>query len=351
MSTCEQTESSDVASVTSSPRQTVISGVSSFLSSSDFELNNEIAANTEDSDSISFSDEDSESDVPLPDLIGGCLVKFLNDRKDSNSQNTCTKCNKLYLELFKHYERRVFRRRKKECQRSFCNECRNNLFQETLCKECDANIHDKSFKYQTNAKTLIFTCREDKKCDQILTYEQFIVHKHKPKNFFEKKIENLQQMKMEYKKLAENVEFKKTRILEIDERVKNLKATISDNEDLIAEIYEAIGIAENTVANCETEKRNLKTQIANLKEDAKKLKSSNDRIYKTISVFQDQKQSINDTENRCGVCSDNYDNNHVQRACPPCFHSYCFTCLKSLQEKICPTCRLEFEESDIKKIH
>lgn len=194
--------------------------------------------------------------------------------------------SKLYLELFKHYERRVFRRRKKECQRSFCNECRKNLIQGTLCKECDANIHDKSFKYQTNAKTLIFTCREDKKCDQILRYEQFIVHKHKPRNFFEKEIENLQQMKMEYKKLAENVEFKKTRILEIDERVKNLKATISDNEDLIAEIYEAIGIAENTVANCETEKRNLKTQIANLKEDAKKLKSSKIEFIKQSQYFK-----------------------------------------------------------------
>lgn len=142
--------------------------------------------------------------------------------------------------------------------------------------ECETNIRLKSLKYQSNLKTLIYTCPEESKCDQILTFDQFVVHRHKkkPRNFFDKQIQKMEQLRIEYKEIAENVEFKKIRILDIDEKIKNCRATIADNTELIDAIQEASDNAEKLITNFETEKRNLKTQIANLKKDAKNIKSS-----------------------------------------------------------------------------
>jgi len=73
------------------------------------------------------------------------------------------------------------------------------------------------------------------------------------------------------------------------------------------------------------------------------------RALTTSAQNQPRNDEIADS---CGVCLENYDNENCQRACIiNCMHYFCFRCLNALNSKICPKCRMPFNNAQIRKIY
>jgi len=109
-------------------------------------------------------------------------------------------------------------------------------------------------------------------------------------------------------------------------------------------------IQQNFVAKKkqEEEKEQLSRSKKDLEEQIKKYQTHVGEIRKHQAR---RETSEEDDVSTCAVCFEKYDKNNHQQACIiSCFHSFCISCLTSLNPKTCPKCLKSFIAEEIKKI-
>ena len=63
------------------------------------------------------------------------------------------------------------------------------------------------------------------------------------------------------------------------------------------------------------------------------------------------RENGHESETYCKICFEPFDKYEHHRSCiTKCFHTFCFSCLNSLEKKKCPDCRECFQTHDIRKL-
>ena len=155
------------------------------------------------------------------------------------------------------------------------------------------------------------------------------------------------------------------KIEEYENEIKNLRAYKNSEHELQASRHSLksaqtkmtkldnhLDILHNERQKINEEVANLHKRVTTLTKDFEKLRNRMlqfEIITHELLAIKADGQEISGLN--CGVCFEKYNNDSRQQACiTSCYHAFCFTCINTLNPKICPKCRESFNNKQIKKI-
>ena len=96
---------------------------------------------------------------------------------------------------------------------------------------------------------------------------------------------------------------------------------------------------------------NIEIRAVEAEAEQKNTQQSKPVIFFLNFINRSDQQEDNDNGAlSCDICFYKYDDTVQQSCITTCFHSFCENCLKKLEPKVCPKCRISFTSDQIKKI-
>ena len=133
-----------------------------------------------------------------------------------------------------------------------------------------------------------------------------------------------------------------SQLKQIELEEKSLEAKVNETETVIKETQKDL----ESLKIKQTKLNEKKTQYQADLENLKKKKE----VFKKKGTVSNKNDATED--NSCKICYEPFDSNLHHLSCiTKCFHTFCHSCLISLDPKNCPNCRKPFTVEEIRKLY